>query len=105
MSEDVKPRTLPAGTIRSAFNGEEWLVLIDLTQNAPAHSCEGGGLPWTQTAKYEVFFTDEFQPCNRRKGCGAIISGAYHGSREFNDLDSATADFESQERELIEVPA
>lgn len=98
---DVRPDTLPVGTIRVASNGDEWLVLLDVDALAVSHTCGGGGLPWTYTSKYEVFFTRGWQTCPRSQSCPAVNTTAeYRGSVFFDALDEAYAAFTRMEQEL-----
>lgn len=88
---DVRPGTIPPWALRVAYDGEEWLVLMDVDQQVAASKCaQGFGGHW---ARYTVA-VEVALPLD----CGCVAGG---GRDEWSgdDLAEAHAAFDRIEAE------
>lgn len=95
---DVRPGTLPAGTLRVASNGNEWLVLADFSVQAASHTCGRRFVAWG----YGVTFTDSWLQCWFDASCPAIVRSsppARKYDHHYDTLAEAHAAFDRMEQE------
>lgn len=97
--DDVRPNTLPAGAIRVAHNGGEWLVLSDWALQAPSHTCDA---PFMSRG-YSVFITTGWGRCAGTSCSALVIDGFVRRDETFATLAEANAAFDRMEQEFRHV--